>query len=60
MGKYLREIILYDDKDYTDITKRKRLYFHQWVNRTQSLIENEEGKLLKIKYTKFRFKTDSD
>ena len=54
----LREIQAYSNiADYV-LDYKKRYWFHQWVDGDTALIEDEQGILIKAKYTEFKFKID--
>jgi hypothetical protein len=60
MKDKLREIQAYSSNQRDELDYQKKYWFHQWIGKTTALIEDECGKLIKAKYTEFRFKTDAD
>ena len=60
MKDKLREIQAYSSNSSDELDYKKKYWFHQWIGKTTALIEDESGKLIKAKYTEFRFKTDAD
>jgi len=56
----LREIEAYSSNSIYELDYKKRYWFHQWIDETDALVEDEEGILLNAKHTEFRFKIIED
>ncbi len=53
MKSNLRQIQPYSNNSHEGLDYRKKYYFHHWINKTEALIEDEEGKTLIVKYTEY-------
>ena len=50
-----RDIQVYSNASDDRLNYSKSYWFHNWIDPTTALIEDEQGKLLEVKYDNFRF-----
>jgi hypothetical protein len=50
-----REIQAYSSNSDNELNYKKQYYFHHWLSKNTALIEDEDGVLIKAKYTEFKF-----
>jgi hypothetical protein len=55
MKNNLRKIQAYSSNSSTELDCKKEYWFHQWVNPTTALVEDENGNLIKASWDEFKF-----